>query len=69
VNVICCLFHVKNFLLAFFVQATFATSHVAAHCVWAFLGQITKQLILGILGTKTKPSKTILGLQLLPDGA
>jgi len=69
VNVIWCLFHVKNFLLVFFVQATFATSHVAAHGVWAFLGPKTKQLILGILGTKTKPSKTMLCLQLLPDGA
>jgi len=55
--------------LVFSVQAIFATSHVVAHGVWAFLGPKTKQLILGILGKKTKPSKTMLCLQLLLDGA
>jgi len=63
------LFHVKNFLLVFSVQATFTTSHVAAHGAWAFLGPKTKQLILAILVKKTKPSKTMLYLQLLPDRA
>ena len=32
VNVICCLFHVKNVLLVFFVQATFATQPCC--CTW-----------------------------------
>jgi len=59
----------KTFFWYFLFKQTFATNHVAAHGVWAFLGPKTKQLILGILGTKIKPSNTMLCLQLLPDGA
>jgi len=59
----------KTFYWYFLFKQLLQLSHVAAHGDWVFLGPKTKQLILGILGTTTKPSKTMLCLQLLLDGA
>ena len=67
-NVICCLFHVKNFLLVFLVQATFTTQPCCCTRWLGLFGTENKTIYIGILGTKTKPSKTMLCLQLLLNG-